>query len=248
MNHQEYITEVPGAKTAVLMIHGIVGTPDHFDMLIPLIPGEWSVYNILLDGHGKSVEDFAASSMKKWKMQIWDLFGRLSSRYDRIAVAAHSMGTLFAIQLGIEHPEKIPFLFLMACPMRVGLRWFGVVNSMKAALNLTDDRKPLEAATKAACSIQTDWRLWKYITWIPRYLELFREVGLTRDLLPELNIPCYAFQSRRDELVSNRAGKVLEGNGAVQVAYLAHSGHFYYREDDRDCLLKSFKAIIEKHL
>ena len=54
MNHQEYIREIPGAKTAVLMLHGIAGTPDHFEMLLPLVPADWSIYNILLDGKNRS--------------------------------------------------------------------------------------------------------------------------------------------------------------------------------------------------
>ena len=46
MNHQEYRRIVPGADMAVLMIHGIVGTPHHFDNLLPLIPENWSVVNL----------------------------------------------------------------------------------------------------------------------------------------------------------------------------------------------------------
>lgn len=247
MNHQEYIRIVPGAKTAVLFIHGIVGTPDHFDMLIPRVPKDWSIYNILLDGHGKRVDDFSQSSMKKWKAQVWGVFDSLCGSHEKVIIAAHSMGTLFAISLALERPEKVPFLFLMAVPVRVGLRWFGVVNSVKVALNIVDDSKPLEAATRAACSIQTDPWLWKYIRWIPRYLELFREIRLTRKLLPELKVPCYTFQSQRDELVSNRAGKVLEESGVVQVEYLANSGHFYYAREDKERLVNAFTTICKKH-
>lgn len=248
MNHQEYIREVPGARTAVLMIHGIVGTPDHFDILIPQIPEEWSVYNILLDGHGKGVEDFSSTSMEKWKKQVWDLFRTLQNRYDRVAIVAHSMGTLFAIQLGLEFPEKIPFLFLLAAPMRVGLRMYGVVNCLRVALDLVDGSDPRQAATRAACSIRTERRLWKYVFWLPRYLELFREIAHTRKLLPGLKIPCTAIQSQKDELVSNRAGKILERSGVVRVEYLPDSGHFYYAPEDLRFLKCAFLEIIEKHL
>ena len=68
--HRTYARIVPGAGTAVLMVHGIVGTPRHFDWLIPEFDETWSVYNILLDGHGGSVDDFAETSMKKWKEQV----------------------------------------------------------------------------------------------------------------------------------------------------------------------------------
>ena len=246
MNHQEYIWEIPGASTAILMLHGIVGTPDHFEMLLPLVPADWSVYNILLDGHGKRVEDFAASSMEKWKKQIWDLFGELEKKYDQVVIAAHSMGTLFAIQLAVERPEKISFLFLMAVPMRVGLRWFGVVNSIKVALDRVDDTKPLEAATRNACSIQTDPRLWKYITWVPRYLELFREIFHTERILKDLKVPCVAYQSQKDELVRNSAGKVLECGGTMEVHNLDNSTHYFYAAEERQRVQQDFANCIIK--
>ena len=125
MEHKEYIRIIPEADTAVLFVHGIVGTPNHFITQIPLVdlvPENWSVYNVLLDGHGKGVEDFSRTSMKKWKEQVWRIFEQLAEEHDRVIIAAHSMGTLFAMQLAILHPEKVPFLFLVAVPMRPWVR------------------------------------------------------------------------------------------------------------------------------
>ena len=35
--HEEYIRDVPGSDTAVLFIHGILGTPNHFRRFLSLI-------------------------------------------------------------------------------------------------------------------------------------------------------------------------------------------------------------------
>ena len=67
MKHKEYKRIVPEAETAVLFIHGIAGTPNHFKDFLPLVPKEFSVYNLLLDGHGGKTEDFSKTSMKKWE-------------------------------------------------------------------------------------------------------------------------------------------------------------------------------------
>ena len=103
--HQEYRRIVSGADTAVLFVHGISGTPNHFRQRIALeemvSPG-WSVYNLLLDGHGKGAEDFSRSSMEKWRSQVRRAFEDLAKNHDRVMIAAHSMGTLFALQLAIE--------------------------------------------------------------------------------------------------------------------------------------------------
>lgn len=120
MPHREYIRLVPGADTAVLFLHGIVGTPRHFDSRLPLVqlvPETWSVYSLLLPGHGGSVEDFSVSTMQQWKDYVWKTFDALAQTHRHIVLAGHSMGTLFAIQLAIEKGEKIPFLFLIAAPI-----------------------------------------------------------------------------------------------------------------------------------
>ena len=53
--HKEYKRIVENSPKALLFIHGILGTPNHFAPFIPLVPENLSVYNLLLDGHGKGV-------------------------------------------------------------------------------------------------------------------------------------------------------------------------------------------------
>ena len=68
-DHKEFLRDTV-SNVAVLMVHGIVGSPAHFKNLIDVIPEDMTLHNILLDGHGKGVSDFGKSSMKKWKAQI----------------------------------------------------------------------------------------------------------------------------------------------------------------------------------
>ena len=57
--NREYVRIVEGSEYAVLFVHGIVGTPRHFDFLIDVVPPNVSIYNMLLDGHGYGVRDFS---------------------------------------------------------------------------------------------------------------------------------------------------------------------------------------------
>ena len=50
IDHSPFTRQGSG-KNAVLLIHGIAGSPGHFRELIPAIPETYSIYNILLDGH-----------------------------------------------------------------------------------------------------------------------------------------------------------------------------------------------------
>lgn len=247
--HKAHIRIVPGAETAVLFIHGIVGSPAHFRELMPLeqlVPNSWSFHNLLLPGHGGTTEDFGRSSMDAWRMHVKKSFLDLANSHKQVIVAAHSMGTLFALQLGMEYPDRIQELFLLAVPLRPGLRWCGIQNCLRVAFDMVRDDYPLEVATRIACGIQPTRLVWKYIPWIPRYLELFREIYLTEKKLRLLHIPCTVFQSRRDELVTNCSRKVLERFPQIEIRDLYDSTHFYYTDADRETVVAAFRVLCEK--
>lgn len=244
MQYAPYRHVVPGAENAVVMIHGIVGTPAHFQFLLPVIPEGWSVYNLLLPGHGGSVRDFSRSSMEAWKRHVHHTLEEVLRSHKKVVLAAHSMGTLFAIQEAIDRKE-VAALFLLAVPLCPQLPPTTAINSTKAALGLA---KPGSAPWEMLqdSGVRLSRNLFAYLGWIPRYLELFREVGRTRKLLPGLQTPAWVYQSRKDELVAFRAVKYLENHPAIRLTVLEHSGHFAYRKDDPEFLRREFAQLLQR--
>lgn len=240
MPHSEFIREVPGSRSAVLMIHGILGTPRHFDFLLPLIPEDWSVYNILLDGHGKNVTDFSRTSMKKWKAQVTHRLDEILARYDRVILVAHSMGTLFSIQEAVRRPEQIAYLFLLQCPLRPRLTLRTAIHSSLLPFGILTEGNRM---SQKDCSITLNPKLWQYLGWIPRFLELFAECRRTRKMLGDLTVPCHFYQSRNDELVSMRACKDLQKHAHLPVTVLPDSGHFGHTGGDLELLKQEFGKL-----
>ena len=246
MEAKEYIRMVDGSDTAVLMVHGIVGTPAHFRDLLPLIPEEWSVCNLLLDGHGKGVREFGATSMDKWKMQVFARLDDLLARHRRVLIVAHSMGTLFALRAAVNHPDRIAGLFLLNVPMRVHVRPSVLPASLKNAFGLVKEGDGPAWAMKQDCGVELSPYLWQYIPWIPRYVELLREISAVRALLPQVKVPALAFHSPKDELVSNRALRDLQGHSHITVTLLPSSGHFSYEKADLQLLQTELAKQIAK--
>lgn len=232
MEAKEYVRVVDGSDTAVLLIHGIVGTPTHFKELLPLIPSGWSICNLLLDGHGSGVREFGASSMKKWKEQVFGRLEELLATHRRVLIVAHSMGTLFAVRAAVAQPERIAGLFLLNMPMRIHLPPRTVLAALKNALGLTKQDDRVAWAMKKGCGVNLSPCLWQYIPWLPRFAELLREIAVVRALLPELNVPALAFHAPGDELVSNRALNDLRNCPGLSLRTLLRSGHFHYEEQD----------------
>jgi len=249
MAHEEKIRIIPGAKTAVLFMHGIAGTPDHFRTLLPLedlIPESWSVCNLLMPGHGGQPEDFSHSSLQKWEAYCRNWFTQLCSTHEQVVLVGHSMGTLFAMRMALECPEKVPFLFLIEVPLRVGVKLFGVCNLIRFAfgkLNLTD---PVQEAVSRVCSITPTWKVWRYIGWLPRLVELIRAMHDTARYVPQLRVDTVAYQAKRDELVSDRSRKILMASGNIDVRLLEKSTHFYYHPEEILSIRDNFSERIER--
>lgn len=244
--HEPYKRILENADIAILMIHGIVGTPDHFAPFMELIPQNYSVLNMLLDGHGKQAKDFAKTSMKKWEQQVNEAVEELSQQHKEIYIVAHSMGCLLAIEQAIQNP-KITKLFFLGVPMRLFLKPRMAITCAKVYFDKIAPNDVLANAAKTCYGIAPDKNLFRYLTWLPRYLELFSKISATCHILHKLNTPCLAFQSIRDELVSVRSAKILSQNPCICVTQLPNSGHCYYEKQDLDLLTERFKAFVTQN-
>lgn len=247
MKHNEYIKAVDGANTAVLMIHGIFGTPRHFDDIVDLVPQEWSVYNILLDGHGKGVKDFARTSMDKWKSQVDGVMAKLYEKYDNIYIIGHSMGTLLSLYISHKYADKIRAMILLAVPLKVFLKPVSAVNSLKLVFGLGKENNPLDVAARNTHSVSHDAWVWHYAGWIPRYLELFALIREVRNNIENITVPCYTFQSKKDEMVAFSSLKHLQKNKEFVNNVLENSMHFYYEPNDYEFLKNSISRILKKN-
>lgn len=246
MDHREYWHILPEADTAILFIHGIAGTPNHFASFLPLVPGNCSMVNLLLQGHGGTVRDFSRASMHGWETQVQKAVAALSEQHSRILICAHSMGTLFAIEQAIRNP-KIAGLFLLAVPLHICPRPAMAVNSAKVFFGRIAPHDKVAQAARDCYGIDRDRNLLHYLGWIPRYLELFRKIRETRAMLPTLTTPALAFQSAGDEMVSRKAFSDLKQNTALTVHLLKCSGHYYYDPEDQALLLQSFREFLTLH-
>ena len=244
MEHKEYIRINDNADVAVLFIHGIVGTPNHFNGFVSLVPQSMSVYNMLLDGHGKGVKDFSKTSMRKWETQIATVVENLALTHKKIYIVAHSLGTLLAMEQAINN-EKITELFLLAVPLKLSLKPKMITNSLKVYFDTIRPDDYEAVAAKNCYGIEGDKNPFKYIGWIPRFSELFAKIRQTRQIVNSINTTCLVYQSEKDEMVSKCSKKYFENNPNILVNKLKQSGHYYYDKEDFEFLMTEFIKMLD---
>lgn len=233
MPHREYIKKQDGADCAVLFIHGILSTPRYFDPFLSAVPEGWDIYSILLDGHGGTVGDFSRTSMEKWQAQTAVRLEELCLHYNKVVVAAHSLGTLLAINEAPRH-SNVAAMLLLDVPLVVRVKPSMTVQSLKAAFGKLNENDPWERALEERIGITLTRRLWQYLGWVPRFWELLTLCRQTRDRVGDITVPCHVFHARQDELVSMKSARYFQGRPNVTHEVLERSGHNYISPEDRE--------------
>lgn len=235
--HVEYRRIVDGAEKAVLCIHGILGTPNHFTDLIPIIPEDYSVIAMVTAGHCGHMSEFSKSSLEKWEESVQKSVDELLETHKEVYLIGHSMGTLFSIEQAIKEP-RIKGLFCISIPIKVGFRFRMIPMAAKVYTKKIKDDDVVTNRLKECYGCTDDKNIFKYLGWIPRFLDLFRLIKRVRKNLYRLNTPCVAYQSIPDELVSPKSIKILQKESNIRVVSLANSTHFYYDKSEMEFLKK----------
>lgn len=241
MTHAPFERIIPGASTAVLFVHGILSTPRFWDAFVAATPGNVSVRSLLLPGHGGSVLDFGRVPRGTWRRHVREALDALRATHERVFIVGHSLGTMLAIREAVGNAEKIAGLFLIALPLRIRVKPGAMLHNMLKGVGLAESPETLAQYYGTA----QDWRVWRYITWIPRYLELFAECAAARKSLSALRVPTRAFMAAQDELVSPRSCRLLTGHEAVRMTMLPGSSHHEFGDLDRATLLAEYQTMLE---
>ena len=241
--HVEYKKIVDGARVAVLCIHGILGTPNHFRDLIPVIPEGYSVYAMVTDGHCGSVSDFSHSSMEKWERSVQNAVDELVQTHEEIYILGHSMGNLFAIEQGINNP-KVKKLFCISVPIKVGFRARMIGIGWRVYTNNIRECDIYARSCKECYGVTDDKNIFKYLGWIPRFFDLFKKIKRVRKNLDKLKTPTVAYQSLEDELVSPKSIDILKRESKMRVEILDASSHFYSEPSNMEYLKEEFVKFL----
>ncbi len=247
MKHEPFAIQVPKSRVCVLMVHGFLGSPHHFDMLLPYIPADWSVYSIQLDGHGGTLRDFRGTSREKWEAQVAREVARVCDAYDRVVIVAHSMGCMLTANAIVAqgYEKKIAGMLFLGAALYPKCD-LPIVHTAYRMINFeTEVNDPRTAAARACCGVYVyKIRLWELFASIPRFLDLFAISRYTRRRIAGYDLPMIALQSYKDEVVGRRSIKPFLANPRARGEFLQDSMHFYYPSDDEKRICETFAEIV----
>lgn len=235
--HRPFLYETEGSRTAVLMVHGILGSPVQFEAAAKMLHKQgYTVMGVLLPGHGGSAGDFAAAKADDWHREVRKAVLLLKRRYERIVIVGHSMGGLLAINEAVENGAD--GVILLSTPMRVVLSPRAVFMSLRMLFGDPMKDGEIHQSYRRANSVQKG-TVRTYLAWVPRFWDLRSLIRKARHLLIQVRCPVLIIQSRRDETVSWKSHRVLAKglqSATVEVLLLEKSLHSHFHCDEVDSM------------
>lgn len=97
-----------GGPNAVLLTHGLTGTPNEMRLLARgLNRRGFTVFGVQLAGHCGDMDDLLATRWQDWATSVQTAAERLRGHCDRLFVGGLSMGALLALNLAADRPDLV---------------------------------------------------------------------------------------------------------------------------------------------
>lgn len=246
--HRPFKYENKNSNTIIIFIHGILESPNQFKEFAKISKKENFSYSaILLDGHGKSGKDFAKSNKDKWIKNVDAEILKYKKSYENIILVGHSMGGLLSVLFSLKYKKEVKGLVLIGTPLKVFVRYNIIRSSFKVVFRKIHKKDVLAQQALRAFSVDR-CSIFTYITWIPRYIDLFILIKKAKKQLGKVSVPTLIIQSKDDEFVSCKSLNVFrnELNNDYKIVNLEKSGHFHYEKGELKYLLQEFKNFIKE--
>lgn len=233
-------------KVIIIFLHGIIELPEFFQFIIDKLPDDVSYVAPTLAGHALPSKEFGKADMKVWQAQTEELYIKYSQEYEKVIFVGHSLGTLLSIQETIDHPDNIPCLFLLNCPLKIWVAPSNLKTYLTVGFHKKDDIKD-ETIRHASeiCGVQLSRNPFSYLYWAKPFYSLLRGIKKTKKNLKYLSTKSYAFHAQKDELVSKKTLKLLEKNKNIEIIKMEDSSHYLYSDEAKYVIISTLIDVLK---
>ena len=245
--HKAVLRENKDSDTAILMTHGIFGSPNQFeDMAKYFYEKGYTTQTLLLPGHGGTTRDFADTRAYTWRAYVKIAAQKLLENHKKIVLMGHSMGGLLSIETANE--LGCDALVLIGTPTSINA---SLTNARNVRRSVVGDLKHDDLNNEDITSLYSvdPPKAWEALSWSLPLMDL---VDMTREIptyLPNLDIPVFLCQSKQDTTIGQES--IIElavglNKTIVEVAVLEESTHSIFTPEERAILISRIDNFLSR--
>lgn len=243
--------DMPGGEHAVLLIHGLTGSPFEMKYLArQLHRAGFTVYGPCLAGHGGTLADLKKTQWQDWYGTVREAFTELKRTHTTVSAAGLCMGALLALKLAADLGEEVSAISLISTTLFYdgwGLPWYKFLLPLAYFTPVCHvysfkEREPYgiknEALRVRIVEGMRDGSIAHESVPGVSMRELYRLIGFTkRKVLERVATPALIVHSREDDLASAENAVFVQEHirsGDVRMLLLDDSYHMVPIDNQRD--------------
>ena len=255
----------PGGPIAVLLIHGLTGTPTELKSVAKgLCRAGYSVYGVQLAGHCGTEAELLTTKRQDWMKSALDAFDRVSADHETVFVGGLSMGAILALLIASERPGRVAGCLLYSVTMAYD--GWSVPRSSVVALTVATVlgfarfirfrenypygvknerlRERIVASMEAGDSADAG-QLHMPLQSLEQHFCLVREM---KRRLPSIRVPTLILHAREDDISSlkNPGYIAAKIGGQVEKILLENSYHLITIDQERDLVVAHSVAFLKR--
>lgn len=189
----------------ILFIHGIFASHVFFEPLIKLFLDKgYSIYAVTLKGHGGSYKDLKKVTYKDWVMQIEQIIDKLTSKYQKVYIISHSLGSL--LTLISQNVNQVNKTILLAPAIKTKISLKSIKLALKSHRKSVKDNYILYNQKISGVNFT---KLYHKFYALKPLIELLKIIKQTKKRLSLFNVDSLIVMSKKDESVRFAAGKYV---------------------------------------
>lgn len=229
-------------RLGVLLLHGFTSSLKTVDGLVPYLEGAKIPYRMpVLRGHGTHYRDLRNVTSHDWYADAEASLLELAREVDKVLVVGLSMGGLVALNLAIEHHDKIAAVTTLAA----ALRFRDPLTPLSPLMAKVFRTWPSPNAFNDASLKGTSQNYPKFAT--DAFVSLLNYARETEKRLSQVRVPICVLQSKKDQVVDPIAANVIYRDVSSvhrEIHWFSRSGHEMGQDLERDAVFERVMQFI----
>ncbi len=214
-----------GGKNAVLLIHGLSGSPFEMNYLAKkLNKAGFSVSVPCLAGHGSSLGDLSRASWQDWYKSILKSFYMLKETHNKVFISGICMGAVLALYAACELGDEVSGISLMSTTLFYdgwSIPWYRIFIPLAYYTPLRylysyREKEPFGIKNtllrKHVVRLMNEKGIAHAKIPFKSFHELLQFSKMVRKLMPKIEIPTLILHSLEDDTASIRNADYVEKN------------------------------------
>jgi carboxylesterase len=231
-------------RLGCLLLHGFTSSLDTVNGLVPRLERNGIPYRMpILRGHCTTPEDMVGVTWHDWYADAEKALLDLSPEVQTSVVVGLSLGGLVALQLGMEHADKLAGVVTVAAALRAAdplaplapvlakIFKFWPIDPHKA---YTDQELAEKSTNYRRCS--TDSSI--------SFLEYGR---LIEQRLPELRLPILIIETHQDKVIKPESAQIIHdrvSSPEKRLVWFEKSGHEMMQDLEREAVFDTIERFL----